>query len=40
MSFFSDAGFRARLLDEAPFSHVDRFRSALTAMLRDALEPR
>ncbi len=40
MSFFSDAGFRARLLDEEPFSDVARFRSALTAMLRDALEPR
>src|SRR3954449_8141947 len=40
MSFFSDAGFRARLLDEEPFSDVTRFRSALTAMLRDALEPR
>ena len=40
MSFFSDARFRARLLDEEPFSQVDRFRSALTAMLRDALEPR
>jgi AcrR family transcriptional regulator len=40
MSFFSDAGFRARLLDEEPFSDVERFRSALTAMLRDALAPR
>ena len=40
MSFFSDAGFRARLLGEEPFSDVDRFRSALKAMLRDALEPR
>ena len=40
MSFFSDAGFRARLLDEEPFSDVGRFRAALTAMLRDALEPR
>jgi TetR/AcrR family transcriptional regulator len=40
MSFFSDAGFRARLLDEEPLSYVERFRSALTAMLRDALEPR
>jgi TetR/AcrR family transcriptional regulator len=40
MSFFSDAGFRARLLDEEPFSDVARFRSALTAMLRDALAPR
>jgi TetR/AcrR family transcriptional regulator len=40
MSFFSDAGFRARLLGEEPFSEVAGFRSALTAMLRDALEPR
>jgi TetR/AcrR family transcriptional regulator len=40
MSFFSDAGFRARLLDEEPFSDEGRFRSALTAMLRDALAPR
>jgi len=40
MSFFSDAGFRARLLGEEPFSDVARFRSALTAMLRDALAPR
>ena len=40
MSFFSDAGFRARLLDEEPLSDVERFRSALTAMLRDALAPR
>ena len=40
MSFFSDAGFRARLLDEEPLSDIERFRSALTAMLRDALAPR
>jgi TetR/AcrR family transcriptional regulator len=40
LSFFSDAEFRARLRDEAPFAHVDRFRRALTALLRDALEPR
>ncbi len=40
MSFFSDSGFRARLLDEEPLSDVERFRSALTAMLRDALQPR
>jgi TetR/AcrR family transcriptional regulator len=40
MSFFSDAGFRARLLDEEPFSDIAGFRTALTAMLRDALQPR
>jgi TetR/AcrR family transcriptional regulator len=40
MSFFSDAGFRARLLDEDPLKDVERFRNALTAMLRDALQPR
>jgi TetR/AcrR family transcriptional regulator len=42
MTYFSDAGFRARLLDEDPFSAParERFRSALTAMLRDALAPR
>ena len=40
LSFFSDAGFRARLLDEAPFADVERFRAALTAMLRAFLEPR
>ena len=42
MTYFSDAGFRARLLDEDPFSPParERFRSALTAMLRDALAPR
>src|SRR3954454_21292124 len=40
MSFFSDAGFRARLLDEEPFSDITGFRTALTAMLRDALAPR
>ena len=40
MSFFSDSGFRARLLDEAPLADADRFRRALTAMLRDALAPR
>ncbi len=40
MSFFSDSGFRARLLDEEPLSDVERFRCALTAMLRDALQPR
>ena len=42
MTYFSDAGFRARLLDEDPFADAarERFRSALTAMLRDALAPR
>jgi TetR/AcrR family transcriptional regulator len=40
MSYFSDSGFRARLLDEDPLVDVSRFRAALTAMLRDALEPR
>jgi TetR/AcrR family transcriptional regulator len=40
MSYFSDSGFRARLLDEDPLADVSRFRAALTAMLRDALEPR
>jgi TetR/AcrR family transcriptional regulator len=40
LSFFSDAGFRARLLDEAPFADVERFRDALTEMLRAVLEPR
>ena len=41
-TYFSDAGFRARLLDEDPFAAEARarFRGALTAMLRDALEPR
>jgi AcrR family transcriptional regulator len=42
MSFFSDAGFRARLLDEDPLGDeaVGRFRRALTATLRGALAPR
>ena len=42
MSYFSDAGFRARLTDEDPLSGdaLERFRRAVTAMLRDALEPR
>lgn len=42
MTYFSDAGFRARLLDEDPFAAParERFRDALTAMLRDALAPR
>jgi TetR/AcrR family transcriptional regulator len=42
MTYFSDAGFRARLLEEDPLSPAarDRFRGALTAMLKDALAPR
>ena len=40
MTYFSDAGFRARLLDEDPLAGSERFRDALTAMLRDALAPR
>jgi TetR/AcrR family transcriptional regulator len=42
MTFFSDAAFRARLLDEDPLGDVprERFRDALTATLRGALEPR
>src|SRR3954449_2031229 len=42
MTYFSDAGFRARLLDEDPLAAParERFRSALTAMLQDALAPR
>jgi TetR/AcrR family transcriptional regulator len=42
MTYFSDAGFRARLLDEDPLAPapMQRFGSALTAMLRDALAPR
>src|SRR3954452_7254813 len=42
MTYFSDAGFRARLLHEDPLAPAprERFRSALTAMLRDALAPR
>jgi AcrR family transcriptional regulator len=39
MTFFSDAGFRARLSGEDAMS-VERFGRALTAMLRDALAPR
>lgn len=41
-TYFSDAGFRSRLVDEDPLSPEvrERFRSALTAMLRDALAPR
>jgi hypothetical protein len=40
MTYFSDAGFRARLLDKDPLATRARFRDALTAMLRDALAPR
>jgi TetR/AcrR family transcriptional regulator len=42
MTYFSDAGFRARLLQEDPSSAParERFRGALTAMLRDLLAPR
>src|SRR3954468_7315487 len=42
MTYFSDAGFRARLLDEDPLAAParERFRGALTAMLQDALAPR
>jgi TetR/AcrR family transcriptional regulator len=42
MTYFSDAGFRARLLDEDPLAPaaMQRFGSALTAMLHDALAPR
>ncbi len=40
MTYFSDAGFRARLLDEDPLATRGRFGDALTAMLRDALAPR
>jgi TetR/AcrR family transcriptional regulator len=42
MTYFSDAGFRARLLEEDPLAGParERFRGALTAMLRDALAPR
>src|ERR1700750_785213 len=40
MTYFSDAGFRARLLNEDPLATRAHFRDALTAMLRDALAPR
>jgi TetR/AcrR family transcriptional regulator len=42
LTYFSDAGFRTRLLAEDPLSPAarERFRGALTAMLRDALAPR
>jgi TetR/AcrR family transcriptional regulator len=41
LTYFSDSGFRRRLLDEDPLSPpaCDRFRAALTAMLRAALAP-
>src|SRR3954453_6350038 len=38
LTYFSDAGFRVRLLGEQP--SLPRFRSALMALLRDALAPR
>ena len=40
MTYFSDAGFRAKLLGEDPLATRGHFRDALTAMLRDALAPR
>jgi TetR/AcrR family transcriptional regulator len=42
MTYFSDAAFRARLLEEDPLGDAprERFRGALTATLRAALEPR
>ena len=42
MTYFSDAGFRGRLLGEDPLAPAARarFGRALTAMLRDALQPR
>ncbi len=41
-TYFSDAGFRARLSGIDPLTPESRarFRDSLTAMLRDALEPR
>jgi TetR/AcrR family transcriptional regulator len=41
-TYFSDAGFRARVTGEDPMSGAarERFGAALTAMLRDALAPR
>lgn len=41
-TYFTDAAFRARLLHEDPTSPAarERFRDALTSMLRDALAPR
>src|SRR3954470_7009002 len=42
MTYFSGAGFRARLVEEDPLAAParERFRGALTAMLQDALAPR
>jgi TetR/AcrR family transcriptional regulator len=40
MTYFSDAAFRERLTGEDPIQSRARFGRALTAMLRDALEPR
>jgi AcrR family transcriptional regulator len=40
MTYFSDAGFRAKLLGADPLASRGHFRDALTAMLRDALAPR
>ena len=40
MTYFSDARFRERLSGEDPIESRARFGRALTAMLRDALEPR
>ncbi|MGI8593612.1 MAG: TetR/AcrR family transcriptional regulator [Solirubrobacteraceae bacterium] len=41
LTYFSDSTFRARLLDEDPLSPraLHRYRDALTAILRAALEP-
>src|SRR3954454_7272757 len=41
-TYFSDAGFRARLSGQDPMTSEERerFGAALTAMLRDALAPR
>jgi TetR/AcrR family transcriptional regulator len=41
LTYFSDSTFRARLLDEEPLSPraLHRYRDALTAILRAALEP-
>jgi hypothetical protein len=41
-TYFSDAGFRARLsgIDPLTPESRERFRESLTAMLRDALAPR
>ena len=41
-TYFSDAGFRARLSGSDPLAPEsrERFTAALTSMLRDALAPR